>query len=198
MARRSYVAVLISAVACYAALGAVLRTLPALTADRALLGLLLGAPALTAVVTRPAGGRLADRVGPAPVMLGGAVAMAAGVAPALLSRASGPLLASRLAVGAAEGAMMSAAVAWLLRLAGPARQGLALGHIGVANYARLTAGPLLAAALGSRSRRCSWPRWSCHSRARRWRSPRAGRRRLRSRTGRPAVSCARRSCPAPR
>jgi hypothetical protein len=43
MARRSYVAVLISAVACYAALGAVLRTLPALTADRALLGLLVGA-----------------------------------------------------------------------------------------------------------------------------------------------------------
>jgi hypothetical protein len=43
---------------------------------------------------------------------------------------------------------MSAAVAWLLRLAGPARQGLALGHIGLANYAGLTAGPLLAAALG--------------------------------------------------
>src|SRR3954453_17960312 len=148
MARRSYLAVLASAVACYAALGAVLRLLPTLTDDRAMLGLLVGAPALTAVITRPAGGRLADRVGPAPVMLGGALAMAAGVAPAFASDAPGPLLASRLIVGAAEGAMMSAAVAWLLRLAGPPRRGLALGPTGLANYAGLTIGPLLATALG--------------------------------------------------
>src|SRR3954454_11688708 len=148
MARRSYLAVLASAVACYAALGAVLRLLPTLTDDRALLGLLVGAPALTAVITRPAGGRLADRVGPAPVMLGGAWARAAGDAPSLASHATGPLLASRLVVGAAEGAMMSAAVTWLLRLAGPQRRGLALGHIGLANYAGLTVGPLLATALG--------------------------------------------------
>ena len=43
--------------------------------------------------------------------------------------------------------MAAAAVLWLLRLAGPAgRQ--ALGHIGLANYAELAAGPLLASALG--------------------------------------------------
>src|SRR4051794_1454205 len=148
MPRRSYLAVLGAAVACYAALGAVLRILPGLASDRAALGLLVGAPALTAVVTRPGGGRLADRLGPAPVMLGGAVAMAVGVGPALASTEFGAVLASRLLVGAAEGAMMAAAVAWLLRLAGPRRRGLALGHIGLANYAGLTAGPLLATALG--------------------------------------------------
>src|SRR4051794_11364489 len=148
MPRRSYLAVLGAAVACSAALGAVLRILPGLASDRAALGLLVGAPALTAVVTRPGGGRLADRVGPAPVMLGGAVAMAVGVVPALASAQFGALLASRLLVGAAEGAMMAAAVAWLLRLAGPDRRGLALGHIGLANYAGLTVGPLLATALG--------------------------------------------------
>src|SRR3954469_6997486 len=130
MPRRSYLAVLGAAVACYAALGAVLRILPALASDRAALGLLVGAPALTAVVTRPGGGRLADRVGPAPVMLVGAVAMAAGVVPALASDATGPLLASRLVVGAAEGAMMSAAVAWLLRLGGAQRRGPAPGPPG--------------------------------------------------------------------
>src|SRR4051795_4555934 len=81
MARRSYLAVLASAVACYAALGAVLRLLPTLTDDRALLGLLVGAPALTAVITRPAGGRLAGRVGPAPVILGGGVGVAGGRRP---------------------------------------------------------------------------------------------------------------------
>ena len=146
--RASYAAVLGAAALCYAALGAVLRLLPDLAGDRAALGLLVGAPALTAIVTRPAGGRLADRVGPDAVMAAGAAVMAAGVAPAWVSQSFPPLLVSRLAVGAGEGAMMSAAVLWLLRLAGPARRGRALGHIGLANYAGLTAGPLLASALG--------------------------------------------------
>jgi nitrate/nitrite transporter NarK len=66
--RFSYLAVLGAAVLCYAALGAVLRVLPELVGEPVALGLLVGAPALTAVVTRPGGGRLADRIGPAPVM----------------------------------------------------------------------------------------------------------------------------------
>ena len=64
--RASYAAVLGAAALCYAALGAVLRLLPDLAGDRAALGLLVGAPALTAIVTRPAGGRLADGSAPAP------------------------------------------------------------------------------------------------------------------------------------
>jgi MFS family permease len=43
--------------------------------------------------------------------------------------------------------MMAACVAWLLWLAPPDRRGRAIGHIGLANYAGLTAGPLLAAVL---------------------------------------------------
>ena len=148
MPNRSYLAVLAAAVLCYAALGAVLRVLPELVDDPAALGLLVGAPALTGVLTRPAGGRLADRLGPAPVMLAGAALMSAGVLPALAWSSTAALLGSRLAVGAGEGAMMAATVLWLLRLAGPERRGRALGHIGLANYAGLTAGPLLASALG--------------------------------------------------
>jgi nitrate/nitrite transporter NarK len=83
MPRAAYLAVLGAAVLCYAALGAVLRILPELIDDPAARGLLVGAPALTAVVTRPAGGRVADRVGAAPVMLAGAAVMALGVVPAL-------------------------------------------------------------------------------------------------------------------
>ena len=43
--------------------------------------------------------------------------------------------------------MMAATVLWLLRLAGPERRGRAMGHVGLANYAGLTVGPLLAQAL---------------------------------------------------
>jgi len=42
---------------------------------------------------------------------------------------------------------MAATVLWLLRLAGPERRGRAMGHVGLANYAGLTVGPLLAQAL---------------------------------------------------
>src|SRR3954470_17769515 len=82
--RSSYLGVLGAAVLCYAALGAVLRVLPELVSDRAALGLLVGAPALTAVVTRPLGGRAADRIGSWPVLAAGATVMAAGVVPALV------------------------------------------------------------------------------------------------------------------
>src|SRR4051794_18927396 len=145
---RSYALVLAGAVLCYAALGAVLRILPDLAGGPATLGLLVGAPAVAAIATRPAGGRAADRHGPAAVLTLGAAVMAAGIAPALLDDGTGALLGTRLVTGAGEGAMMSAAVLWLLHLAGPARRGQALGHIGLANYAGLTAGPLIASLLG--------------------------------------------------
>lgn len=45
--------------------------------------------------------------------------------------------------------MMAAAVLWLLRLSGPDHRGRALGHIGLANYAGLALGPLLAELLAT-------------------------------------------------
>jgi MFS family permease len=148
---RSYALVLAAAALCYAALGAVLRILPDHVADDlggspAAVGLAVGAPALTAVVARPLGGGLADRVGPRPLIVVGAVTMAAGVLPAF-GDGLAALDASRLLVGAGEGTLMAASVLWLLRIAGPERRGRALGHIGLANYAGLASGPLLAEAL---------------------------------------------------
>ena len=139
---------------CYAALGAVLGILPdyvhALGGEAVLVGLAVGAPALTGAAGRPFGGRLADRLGPARIMVAGAVVMAAGTIPAFVP--SLPLLiVSRLVVGAGEASMMAAAVLWLLRLAGPERRGRAMGHIGLANYAGLTVGPPLSQALGGAS-----------------------------------------------
>jgi len=151
--RAAYGAVLAAALCCYAALGAVLSILPRYVPDQLgggpiAVGLAVGAPALTGLVARPLGGRLADRHGARPLVLAGAAAMAAGALPAVASATLGALVLSRLAVGAGEGVMMSATVLWLLRLAGPARRGRALGHIGLANFGGLAAGPLLAAALG--------------------------------------------------
>jgi MFS family permease len=149
-----YVAVLATAVLCYAALGAVLGILPAyvhsLGGGAVLVGLAVGAPALTGAAGRPMGGRLADRHGPPRIMIAGAVVMTAGTIPAFVS--SLPLLiTSRLIVGAGEASMMAAAVLWLLRLAGPERRGRAMGHVGLANYAGLTVGPPLSQALSGES-----------------------------------------------
>src|SRR5581483_2884621 len=84
-----------------------------------------------------------DRVGPARIMVIGAVVMTVGTIPAFVHELA-VLIASRLLVGAGEASMMAATVLWLLRLAGPERRGRAMGHVGLANYAGLTVGPPLA------------------------------------------------------
>ena len=145
-----YLIVFSTAVLCYAALGAVLGILPdyvhSLGGGAVLVGFAVGAPALTGAAGRPFGGRLADHHGPARIVIAGAIVMAVGVIPAFV-HSLGLLIASRLVVGAGEAAMMAATVLWLLRLAGPERRGRAMGHVGLANYAGLTVGPLLAQAL---------------------------------------------------
>jgi len=144
--------VLATAFLCYAALGSVLRILPHyvpayLGGGPVGIGLAVGAPALSAIVARPLGGRAADRRGPLAVLIAGAIVMAAG-APVALVHDLPALLASRLAVGAGEGLMMSASALWLLRLGGEQRRGRSIGHVGLANYGGLVAGPLLAIAVG--------------------------------------------------
>jgi MFS family permease len=83
----AYGRVLAAALLCYAALGAVLRALPGhltdLGAGPLAIGIAVGAPAITGLIARPGGGRLADRIGPRAVLPAGAAIMAAGVVPAL-------------------------------------------------------------------------------------------------------------------
>ncbi len=149
-----YAIVLATAVLCYAALGTVLGILPdyvhSLGGGAVLVGLAVGAPALTGAAGRPLGGRLADRVGPARIMIVGALVMSAGTIPAFV-HSLGVLILSRLLVGAGEATMMAATVLWLLRLAGPERRGRAMGHVGLANYAGLTVGPPLSQLLAGDS-----------------------------------------------
>ena len=83
---RRYLAVLGTAVLCYAALGAVLAILPdyvhSLGGGAVMVGFAVGAPAVTGAACRPAGGRLADRLGPARIMIAGALVMVVGTIPA--------------------------------------------------------------------------------------------------------------------
>ena len=143
-----------TAVLCYAALGAVLGILPdyihSLGGRAVLIGVAVGAPALTGAAGRPFGGRLADHLGPARIVIAGAVVMAVGTIPAFVHSLP-VLIGSRLIVGAGEAAMMASAVLWLLRLAGPEKRGRAIGHIGLANYAGLMIGPPLSQALSGRA-----------------------------------------------
>jgi MFS family permease len=94
-----YLVVLATAVLCYAALGAVLGILPGyvqtLGGGAVVIGLAVGAPALTGAAGRPLGGRLADRHGPARIMIAGAVLMAAGTIPAFIPSPA-LVIASRL------------------------------------------------------------------------------------------------------
>ncbi len=143
-----------TAVLCYAALGTVLGILPdyvhSLGGGAVLVGFAVGAPALTGAAGRPFGGRLSDRLGPARIMIAGALVMSVGTIPAFVPSLP-VLILSRLVVGAGEASMMAAAVLWLLRLAGPERRGRAMGHIGLANYAGLTIGPPLSQALSGQA-----------------------------------------------
>src|SRR5947209_19759669 len=109
---KAYLAVLSAAIFCYAALGAVLSILPRNVPERlgggaTALGFAVGAPALTGLLARPIGGRLADRLGALRPLVAGAGVMVFGAVPAALSASLGALLASRLIVGAGEGVMMS-------------------------------------------------------------------------------------------
>jgi MFS family permease len=103
--RIRYLIVLGTAVLCYAALGAVLGILPgyvhSLGGGAVLVGFAVGAPALTGAAGRPVGGRLADRHGPARIMIAGALVMAVGTLPAFV-HSLGLQIVSRLIVGGAR------------------------------------------------------------------------------------------------
>jgi hypothetical protein len=176
--RGAYAAVLGTAALCYAALGAVLRILPhyvpaKLGGGPLAVGVAVGAPAIGAIFARPLGGRWADRRGPLAVLLWGALAMTA-ASPLALVASLPMLLLSRLAVGAGEGVMMSAAALWLLRLGGRERVGRSMGHVGLANYAGLVLARCWRwrSPASSSRRACSSPRRRSRRPRRCWLSPR--------------------------
>lgn len=128
--------------------GASLAVLPFLVRDEigagtVTVGVVIGAIAVAAVLTRPVAGRLADRLGYHRVMLGGA-AIAAVAGLAYFGGRSVPLLlGARILHGIGEAALYTAGAAWLVALCPPERRGRVVGLYGIHMWLGITVGALL-------------------------------------------------------
>lgn len=136
----------------YLGLTAVIPVLPALVRDRLgaanyLVGLVITATALTALLTRPVVGRLADRHGRRLVMRAGALVVGGGSALYFLPLGIGGLIAVRLLLGVGEAALFTAGAAWTVSLAPHDRRGQLIGLYGVSMWGGISLGTLLGAVL---------------------------------------------------
>ena len=111
--------------------------------DTAGAGLAFGAFAVTALVLRPYAGRLSDRVGRRPLLVGGALLAAVMMVLTAFADTLPLVVALRLGVGVAEAAFFVAVFAALADLAPPSRIGEALSYNSLGLYLGITLGPPL-------------------------------------------------------
>jgi MFS family permease len=143
------------AVACgYIAIGAAIQVLPTslgarFAASDGAIGAAITAASVGAVFARPLAGRRADIAGPRGVVVLGGVLAAVGALGQLVAPTLSVLVAARLLVGAGEGALFTAALAWVLTSAAPERRGRIVGHFGLSMWGGLAVGPPLGAALAA-------------------------------------------------
>jgi MFS family permease len=132
----------------FLAVGAVLPVLPRyvtgpLAGGDVEVGLVTGAFAITAVIGRPIGGRIADRRGRRLIVVAGLLITAlAGLLLFLPFGVTG-LVVSRLVVGVGTGWVFTAGLAWTVDLAPVARRGEAIGTYGLGVWGGLSIGPLI-------------------------------------------------------
>lgn len=133
---------------CFLAIGAVLPILPRyvkgpIGADDIAVGIVVGAFALTAIFSRPLGGRLADLRGRKSVHSWGMAICVVGGALLFLPLGVPGLILARLVVGFGDGWVFTAGVTWTVDLAPPSRRGQAIGMFGLAIWGGLTLGTVL-------------------------------------------------------
>jgi predicted MFS family arabinose efflux permease len=114
-------------------------------------GLAFGAFALSALLLRPVAGRLADTRGRRPLLVGGALLCALGMALTAPVAHLTTLVAARLLLGVAEAAFFVAAFAALADIAPPSRLGEALSYNSLGLYLGLAVGPPLGEVVVERS-----------------------------------------------
>ncbi|WP_353809929.1 MFS transporter [Agromyces sp. SYSU T00194] len=149
---RAFIALTATELLYFTATGMSLYALPLfvtgpLGGDEAGAGLAVGAFAVSALVLRPFAGRLSDRVGRRPLILGGALLAAVALALLLVAAHLAVVVLLRLLAGVAEAAFFVAIFAAVADLAPPERTGEALSINSLGLYLGLTFGPPLAEAL---------------------------------------------------
>ncbi|HEX2142526.1 MAG TPA: MFS transporter [Candidatus Limnocylindria bacterium] len=106
-------------------------------------GITVGAFSVTAVVLRPYAGRLADRRGRRPLLIGGALLVVVTLAAHAVTTELALLIVLRLVLGVAEAFFFVAGFAALADLAPPGRAGEAISFNSLALYLGLAFGPLI-------------------------------------------------------
>jgi predicted MFS family arabinose efflux permease len=115
--------------------------------DHAGAGLAFGAFAVSALVLRPFAGRLSDALGRRPLMVAGALILAAGMALTATASTLPAVVLLRLLLGVAEAAFLVAAIAAVVDLAPSERLGEATSYNSLGLYLGLAFGPPLGAIL---------------------------------------------------
>ncbi|MFI6095494.1 MFS transporter [Lentzea sp. NPDC051213] len=119
-------------------------------------GLAFGAFAISALLLRPFAGRLTDRIGRRPLLVGGTALAAVSLALTALATDLPTIIALRLLLGVAEAAFFVAGFAALADIAPPDRLGEALSLNSLGLYLGLAFGPPLGEVLAQRSFPTAW------------------------------------------
>ncbi|HXP20206.1 MAG TPA: MFS transporter [Streptosporangiaceae bacterium] len=136
----------------YLGLSAVIPVLPSFVRDHlgaanVAVGLVVTVTALTALLTRPVAGNLADRHGHRLVMQFGALIVAAGGALYFLPLGLAGLIGVRLLLGVGEASLFTAGAVWTVSLAPHNRRGQLIGLYGVSMWGGISVGTFLGATL---------------------------------------------------
>ncbi|MGW6446426.1 MFS transporter [Lentzea sp. NPDC055074] len=124
--------------------------------SKAAAGLAFGSFAVSALLLRPFAGRLTDRLGRRPLLIGGALGAALSLGLTALAADLPLIIGLRLLLGVAEAAFFVAGFAALADLSPPERLGEALSINSLGLYLGLAAGPPLGEVLTQRSFPSAW------------------------------------------
>jgi MFS family permease len=136
----------------YLGLAAVIPVLPGFVRERlgggtVVVGVVVTATAVTALLVRPVAGGLADRFGHRRVMQLGALVVAVGGLLYFLPLGLAGLVLVRLLLGIGEAALFTAGAVWTVSISPPERRGQLIGLYGVSMWAGISAGTFAGALL---------------------------------------------------